>query len=88
MTNLAKFLRIACLGGGVLGLSACAVATDLINQGRPYAARTAAELVQAECALPISERKLNAEAVAALLLAAGSPALFNLDCQGDGQKDF
>ena len=88
MTNLAKFLRIACLGGGVLGLSACAVATDLINQGRPYAARTAAELAQAECALPVVERQLNAEAVAALLLAAGSPALFTLDCDGDGQKDF
>jgi hypothetical protein len=85
MTNLAKFMIIACLG---VGASACAVATDLINQGRPYAARTAAELVQAECALPVVERKLNDEAVAALLLASNSPALFTLDCDGDGQKDF
>lgn len=85
MTNLASFMLIACIVGG---LSACAVATDLINQGRPYAARTAAELVQAECALPIRERKLNAEAVSARLLASGSPALFTLDCDGDGQKDF
>lgn len=85
MTRLAKYMLIACVGGM---LSACAVVTDVLNQGRPYAAKTAAELVQAECALPTETRKANAEAVNALLTAAGSPALFTLDCDGDGQKDF
>jgi hypothetical protein len=85
MTRLAKFMLIACVGGG---LSACAVATDLINQGRAYGATTAAELALAECAAPIAIRKANAEAVAAYLAEQGSPAKFTLDCDGDGQPDF
>ena len=85
MTNLAKFMLIACVGGG---LSACAVVTDVLGKGRTYGSDVAKELVLAECALPVVERRLNAEAVAARLLAAGSPAVFTLDCDGDGQKDF
>ena len=85
MTKLARYMLIAC---GLGGLSACSVATDLINQGRTYGAAMAAELAMAECAAPIAIRKANAEAVAAYLAEQGSPAKFTLDCDGDGQPDF
>lgn len=78
-------MLIACVGGG---LSACAMVTDYTNQGRPYAAEVAKEMAMAACVLPLSERKLNAEAVAEKLAKAGSPAIFTLDCDGDGKADF
>lgn len=83
--TLRNILIAAALAGG---LSACANAIDVLDQGRPYAAETAKELVLAECALPLYLRKANADAVAGKLLDAGSPATFLLDCDGDGLSDF
>lgn len=80
-----KYLIIFALAG-LLG--ACASAIDLIEKGRPYAAETAKELTMAACALPLAERQKNADAVAAKLAEAGSPAKFMLDCDGDGQPDL
>jgi hypothetical protein len=80
-----NFMLAACALGG---LSACAPTLDLIEQGRPYAARTASELVQAECALPLADRQKNAEAVESYLASAGHPAKFTLDCDGDGVPDL
>lgn len=77
-----KYLLAAAMLGG---LSACAPTLDLIEMGRPYAAETAKELALTACALPLAERQKNADAVAAKLAEAGSPAKFGLDCDGDGQ---
>lgn len=82
------FRSIIIAGAMIGGLSACAPTLDLIEHGRPYAARTASELVQAECALPLAERQKNAEAVEAYLASAGHPAKFTLDCDGDGVPDL
>lgn len=79
---------IITLSLAALTLAGCATALDLVNQGRPYAAEVAKELVLAECALPISERAENAKAVEAKLVEAGSNAKFLLDCTGDGKADF
>ena len=72
----------------MLALAGCAVATDLIEKGRPYASSTAAELALASCSLPIEERKKNAAAVAEKLAKQGSVIKFMLDCDGDGLPDF
>jgi len=84
--NLSKPLIICALLVPLLG--ACAAVTDLVDKGRPYATKVAVELVQTECVVPLEQRKLNADAIALGLTQAGSPALFTLDCDGDGQPDF
>ena len=80
-----RFLTVLAAGAA---LSACAVATDLLEQGRPYASRVASELVQATCALPIEERQKNHAAVMAHLAESGHVATFVLDCDADGEPDF
>jgi hypothetical protein len=84
--NLSKPLIVGAMLVPLLG--ACAAVTDLVAKGRPYAAKVAVELTQTECAIPLEQRKLNADAVALGLTEAGSPAKFVLDCDGDGNPDF
>ena len=81
-------MRIFAIAAIALGLSACADVSDILDQGRPHAANAAAEAVLALCALPISERQANAEALAAELLGKESAAQVTLDCDGDGLPDF
>ena len=81
-TYLVPLAALALLGG-------CAPMSDLLETGRPYAARTAVELLKAECALPIEERKENYAAIVERLAAdahPGRPAPFN--CDGVDGADF
>jgi len=81
-TYLVPLAALVFLGG-------CAPMSDLLETGRPYAARTAVELLKTECALPIEERKKNYAAIVEQLEAdayPGRPAPF--DCDGVDGADF
>ena len=81
-THLAAFAMLSLLGG-------CAPMSDLLETGRPYAARTAVELFKAECMLPVAERKKNHAAIVERLAAdahPGRPVPF--DCDSVGGADF
>lgn len=89
--NLSKLPMKPLIIGAMLVplLGACAAVTDLVDQGRKYAAKVAVEFILAECSLPtLDQRKLNADAIALGLTEAGSPAKIRLDCNGDDTPDF
>lgn len=71
--------------GALVALAGCA----LVERARMYGAEAAARAVGLECALSITERKTNLDAVNGWLLANGMTArAVALDCDGDGASDF
>lgn len=81
-TYLVPLAALALLGG-------CAPMSDLLETGRPYAARTAVELLKAACALPVEERKKNHAAILERLESDAYPGrAAPFDCDGVGGPDF
>ena len=81
-TYLIPFAALALLGG-------CAPMSDLLEAGRPYAARTTVELLKAECVLPIEERKKNYAAIVERLESDAYPGRATpFDCDGVNGPDF
>lgn len=77
--------RKTALAVSLVLFSGCAV----VDRARMYGAEAAGRAVALECALSISEREKNLDAVNGWLLAQNiTNRAVALDCDGDGVSDF